>query len=232
MTGKTHRAGGMVCAAGGYLLLSHAGMLEEGVSPILQLALLYPFCMWGSVMSDLDQNWNSCPSKDIVSLAFHGVLHLGTRYRNTVDDKHLPKGFIYHFLGLFDAKHRSWQTHSDVLLFLFCLLLYGLKTGKLFPRGSLNGTDLSIMFTGVTLGLLAHLSLDMLTPEGIWSLPLCLLKKVFKLPISGRFHLVPHVGFFATDGPWETVVRFMLWTLSVALFSYIIALQFGMKPLF
>ena len=76
MTGKTHRVGGMLCVLGGFTYLESKGLLLRNVNPLLQLTVMYPFALYGSIVSDLDHNANSIPSKDIVSIAINRVLHL------------------------------------------------------------------------------------------------------------------------------------------------------------
>ena len=59
MTGKTHRVGGMLCVLGGFTILDSKGMLLGNVSPMIQLVMMYPFALYGSVVSDLDHHVKS-----------------------------------------------------------------------------------------------------------------------------------------------------------------------------
>ena len=56
--------GGVLCTLVGYSILESNGMLIEGVNPLLQLTVVYPFALYGSVFSDLDHSWQSSPVKD------------------------------------------------------------------------------------------------------------------------------------------------------------------------
>lgn len=190
MTGKTHRIGGMVCAMTGYCLLESKGLLINDVDPLLQLTVIYPFALYGSVVSDLDHHWESAPCKDIVSFGINKLLHIT------------------------GAKHRSWQTHSDLFL---CLIL---ALGNLllhFASGA-ESIIINLVFSGLLLGVISHMILDSLTPQGIHSVILILISKVTgnkKMPTKIRF--VPKAAYFATDGPWEGNVRRVLWFLSFIL---------------
>ena len=83
MTGKTHRVGGMIWVLGGFTYLESKGLLLRNVNPLLQLTVMYPFALYGSIVSDLDHNANSIPSKDIVSVAINRVLHLTSGLKET-----------------------------------------------------------------------------------------------------------------------------------------------------
>lgn len=218
MTGKTHRVGGVLCALGGYTYLSSKGLLIRDVSPILQLAVMYPFALYGSVFSDLDHHWDSAPCKDIVSYGVNKVLHLATPLRKATDKE------ISTPLKVFDAKHRSWQTHSDLFLFIVIGLMIALLGGN---YGTANDIIVKLVGTGFVLGLLSHLILDMLTPEGVWSVVLCGIKYAsnggkVKNYVSCKVHLVPKSKFFATGGSWESFVRWFMWLVSFVLLAGIL----------
>lgn len=203
MQGKTHRVGGALCALLGYSILEANNMLIPDVNPLLQLTVMYPFALYGSTVSDLDHNWESTPSKDPVSGLINKVLHLTTNYRNTT-------GTNNRLLGIFDAKHRSWQTHSDVFLYLFLILSWWLCSGGI---PGVDGIIFRLIVSGFVFGLISHLLLDSITPEGIW----------FLIPsiIKGRkvsFRLVPKSKFFATGGPWERLIRTIMWFIIILLF--------------
>ena len=212
MTGATHRVGGVMCALAGYTLLESKGMLIADVSPILQLTVMYPFAIYGSTVSDLDHHWQSSPSKDVISFCINKVLHLTTDIRKTTKSKN-P------LLGVFDAKHRSWQTHSDLFFVLMVLLsVYFINSGV----SNASGIIMKLVFTGFILGIISHLVLDMLTPEGIWSIVLTSIAKVFKIKVPEKIHLVPKSKFFATGGSWEKFVRWAMWVISFILLARII----------
>lgn len=216
MTGKTHRVGGALCALAGYSLLEQKGLLIHDVSPLLQLGVMYPFAIYGSVVSDLDHHWESAPCKDILSWGINKVLHLTTKLKS--------KNPI---INIFNAKHRSWQTHSDLFLVSILVLSDWLLTSATGAESIL----INLVFSGLLLGIISHMILDMLTPEGIWSVILVLikgfLKKVLKIKIKAfptKIHFVPKSSFFATDGPWEEIVRKMMWVLCFILLIRIVYL--------
>lgn len=216
MTGKTHRVGGMLCVLGGFTLLESKGMLLGNVNPVLQLAVMYPFAIYGSVVSDLDHDWHSVPCRDVVSLGINKVLHLASGVRDTIGDR----SSLSKALSIFDAKHRSWQTHSDLFLFIMIIVMSNLMSS------STNSVDIAIIrliFTGLIMGVISHLFLDMLTPEGIWSFITLFLRKVTgKRVFPDKVSLVPDSKFFRTGGAWEGIVRRVLWVLCLILFLRIL----------
>ena len=214
MQGKTHRVGGVLCCLAGFTLMESKGLLIQNVSPILQLAVMYPFAIYGSVMPDLDHKWQSAPSKDLVSLVINKLLHLTTGLRQ--------KGISLPILNLFDAKHRSWQTHSD--LFLISMIIACVSV----LSSSLNSVDLVIfrlMSLGFILGVISHLVLDMLTPEGIWCILTTIPSRVSKSKkIPEKIHLVPKSKLFSTGNEWENFVRSTMWVICFILVIRIIYL--------
>lgn len=219
MTGKTHRVGGVACCLLGYSILESKGLLVNSVNPLLQLMVMYPFSIYGSIVSDLDHHWDSCPSKDFVSFGINKVLHLTTKVRNSLC-KAIPP------LKLFDAKHRSWQTHSDLFLFFFLYVMYRML-GTAQGDVSANQVIAMLVFFGLTLGVISHMFLDMLTPEGIWSILFVVIRNFTGLKLPKKVHLVPKSGYFATDGPWERIVRCFLWAFCVVL---VIRLLYLLSP--
>lgn len=219
MMGQTHRVGGMLCALAGYTYLESRGMLIADVSPLVQLAVIYPFAIYGSTFPDLDHNPDSIPSKDIVSIMVNKILHLTSGIRER-SGKEL-KGP----LAVFDARHRSWQTHSDLFLLICIILSISWVGGSV---STANGIILKLVATGFILGLVSHMVLDIITPAGIWCVGAVLISKATKrrkFPV--KIHLVPHSKFFATGGTWETIVRYFMWVVCVLLMVRII---WGMLP--
>lgn len=214
MQGNTHRVGGALSAILGVTVLGNSGMLLPEVSPFIQLCLIYPFALYGSVISDLDHGEQSIPVRDPLSIGVNKVLHLTSGLRK----KGVKRLGV---LSVFDAKHRSWQTHSDLFLFGFIALwIWLLNTG-----GTLTGIGLSmgdigfalvkLMLTGLLLGVVSHLVLDSITPEGIWFIiPTIVMRR------KVSFRLVPKARFFATGGPWEKLVRTIMWVVIMGLFLY------------
>lgn len=217
MTGKTHRVGGMLCVLGGFTYLESKGLLLRNVNPLLQLTVMYPFALYGSIVSDLDHNANSIPSKDIVSVAINRVLHLTSGLNESTGGRN--KVF-----GLLDAKHRSWQTHSDLFLVALIYALY--KMVMETKLATVESVIWSLVGMGFILGVISHLVLDMITPEGIWSFILVGISKVTgKKLIPKKLRLVPDSKFFSTGGPWESLVRNILWICCVVLFIRLIYLM-------
>lgn len=216
MTGKTHRVGGMLCVLGGYSMLQSKGMLLANVSPLVQLVVMYPFAIYGSIVSDLDHHWQSAPSKDVVSLAINKILHLTSRITDNMNEKSTS----YKLLSIFDAKHRSWQTHSDLFLILMVVISSGMVNTDV---SSANSVIIRLVSMGLILGIISHLILDMLTPEGIWCIISTTIrnvtgKKIFPQKIS----LVPNSKFFRTGGEWENIVRWIMWVICLVLFLKIV----------
>lgn len=207
MQGNTHRVGGALSCLLGYTILYNKGMIMQDVNPLLQLTVMYPFAIYGSVVSDLDHNWNSAPAKDPISEGINGLLHLTTGIRKKTGSKN-P------ILSVLDAKHRSWQTHSDLFLFMFVLLGIWLCSGTVVNA---NLIILKLVSIGFILGLISHLILDSLTPQGIW----CIIPSII-----GRkkvaFRLVPRTKFFATGGSWEVLIRTVMYISIIILGIYIV----------
>ena len=222
MTGETHKAGGMLCAMTGFLILRHNGLLLSNVNEFVQLAVMYPFAMWGSVASDLDHHWDSCPSKDPPSWVVNKLLHITTPYYHKLDEL-LPSSVKkrspnYKIAKFFSANHRSWQTHSDLTLILVCGLLYSVLSGRLSNNfTSIDLCILSLMLAGLALGIVMHFILDMLTPEGVWLTCGVVINKVLSLVLKReikllpeKIHFVPKWRIFATGSAWENFVRKIL----------------------
>lgn len=217
MTGKTHRVGGMLCVLGGFTYLESKGLLLRNVNPLLQLTVMYPFALYGSIVSDLDHNANSIPSKDIVSVAVNRVLHLTSGLNESTGGRN--KVF-----GILDAKHRSWQTHSDLFLVALMYALYQMVMET--KLATVESVIWSLVGMGFILGVISHLVLDMITPEGIWSILLVGVGRVTGNKVMPKkLRLVPDSKFFSTGGPWESLVRNILWICCVVLFIRLIYLM-------
>lgn len=210
MGGKTHRVGGMLCVLTGYYMLESKGMLIKDVSPLLQMTVMYPFAIYGSIFPDLDHHEGSIPSKDIVSVAVNKCLHVG-KYLGVDKKSNLGRLLI--------AKHRSWQTHSDLFLVICLALMFSFVGDGIH---SANDVILKLVFTGFILGVISHMILDMLTPEGIWCLLFKNINKVVKIGLPEKISLVPKSHFFATSGPWEVIVRKIMWVLCIVMFTVVV----------
>lgn len=209
MTGETHRAGGFLCSVIGFAVLKHNGLLLTDVHEGLQWLMLYPFCMWGSVAPDLDHNSHAIPMKDPPSKLLNGILHIGAPLEKIAGDN--KKSGVYKLGHLLNAHHRSWQTHSDLTLFLVGFLLYKIVSSE-WQVGVVNALLLQIALTGICIGLIAHFILDMLTTDGVWSIVLCSIglgvKKIFpKIKhFPQKLHIVPRLHCFRTGDDWEHFV--------------------------
>lgn len=215
MTGKTHRVGGMLSCLGGYTLLKANGMLLGDVDPLLQLTVMYPFALYGSVFSDLDHHKESIPCRDIASVCVNRVLHLTSKVRSKMSGSSL----MYKPLGLLDAKHRSWQTHSDLFLFLILVLSRSILLGKVTGADS---AIIKLISIGFLLGVISHLILDMLTPEGVWSFILVSIKGVTRAKkFRTKISFVPNISFFRTGGSWESIIRCLMWVACILLIGVV-----------
>lgn len=233
MTGETHRAGGVLCSVVGFALLRNNGLLLPDVNQFVQLAVIYPYCYWASTASDLDHHWQSCPSKDIPSWCINKVLHLTSSVNKKMDKKMTEsekrKSIHYKLVSMFNAKHRSWQTHSDLTLLLMLYLLYSVMSGKFSGFGVVDIAILSLILTGVCLGIIAHFILDMLTPDGVWCLFFMTINKIISKLVHKNVHLlpekihfVPKMKCFATDSDWELFIRKLLKVLTVVSVLYVL----------
>lgn len=214
MQGKTHRTGGMTAALGGYVALGANQLLLGDVNPILQFTVIYPFAIYGSTASDLDHHWGSSPQKDIISRVFNITLHAGTKIRRTLPERSMASKVLW----FFDAKHRSWQTHSYETLALLIWLCVSSVSGSF---SSFNHTEQSIfglVMAGLSLGLIAHIVLDGITPEGINIATFVILNHIKGTKVlPEKVRIVPQKHYFATGGPWEDLVYNVLRVTNVIL---------------
>lgn len=224
MTGKTHRAGGMLVSIVGFSILREKGLLLPNVNEGLQWLVIYPFTMWGSVALDLDHHWESCPVKDypsrLVNMALHITKPVVKSLDKTLTEKQKKHNVIYKTADLLNASHRSWQTHSDLTLIAILLLLFSVLTGKFAGFSAVDTAISALVLTGICLGIIAHFILDLLTPEGIWLISLVSLEKLLRLfnprlNLPKKLHLVPSKKFFATGGKWELFVQKVLKVLTI-----------------
>ncbi len=231
MTGKTHRQGGMLVSIIGFAVLKEQGLLLPDVNIGLQWLIMYPFCYWGSTASDLDHHWDSCPSKDYPSWAINKALHLTAPIEEAFDAT-LTKGqkdrnVIYKVSRLFNAHHRSWQTHSDLTLIVMLYLLDCVSHGRFATLGAVDTSILTLILMGICIGIVAHFLLDMITPDGIVSVVGTTANAIFKkvkLPIHlpERIRLVPRTQFFATGGKWEQIIQILLKIGTVVSIGYML----------
>jgi membrane-bound metal-dependent hydrolase YbcI (DUF457 family) len=239
MTGKTHRQGGMLVSIIGFALLKEQGLLLPDINVGIQWLMMYPFCYWASTASDLDHHWDSCPSKDYPSWLINKALHLTAPAEKALD-KTLTEGqkdrnVIYNVCRLFNAHHRSWQTHSDLTLIVMLYLLDCVLHGRITALGAVDTSILTLILMGICIGIIAHFLLDMITPDGIVLVGGILLNRVFKvckmrIRVPERIRLVPRTQFFATGGKWEHIIQFLLkigTVVSILYMLYLIMQQYN-----
>lgn len=168
-------------------LLRKHGMLVQNINPYIQLLIMYPAASWGSTAPDLDRPKSKLSDRTPVNMA------------------------VERFLRFLNAKHRSWQTHCLVItgglsvMLPVILELFGMKLG------SFDRCILRLIVYGLTTGILSHLFLDALTPEGIYIIP--------KLKLG----LVPKISFFRTGGIWEKIVCTGIFITGSFVFLYILS---------
>lgn len=229
MTGKTHKMGGMFISVLGFALLKNNNMLMENVNLGLQWLTIYPFCVWGSTASDLDHHWQSCPTKDLPSLVVHKILHFAEpRYKQldaSLSKRQKDASIEYKVCKVATAKHRSWQTHSDLTLLLMLYLLFNVIHGKFDFFNSYDAMLARLILTGLCMGVAEHLILDLLTTDGIWNMTVVILNILLGGKIPRKFekwHFVPRMHFFATDSKWEHFIYKLLKVLTVVSVVYLL----------
>ena len=245
MTKKTHQAGGMLISIVGFAFLRENGLLLPEVHEGLQWLVIYPFCMWGSTANDSDHHWDSCPNKDYPNWLINKALHITAPLQKSLDktlsDSKKSKNVIYQTARCLNARHRSWQTHSDLTIWALLFLYINLVVKNVLCLSAVETSILALVLTGVVLGIIAHLILDVLTPEGIWLMPFVWVQNLLKLfnprlklpKFFVKFHLVPNNPYFATGGKWEEFIQKVLkvatvialiWFLFVIFYPYLSAI--------
>ena len=102
-------------------------------------------------------------------------------------------------MHLTNPHHRSWQTHSILVTGGFCFLMWSIVNLCYVLYG--NTTTillLRLMIVGLTVGVVSHLVLDVLTTAGIHTIP------------GKKLRLVPKSSMFATGTPWESFIMKLL----------------------
>lgn len=196
MTYKTHKVGGAVAMLLAFEIMRTKGWVAPNINELVQLAVMYPAASWGSTALDLDHHINSVKEQTPFNLLCHKLLHLT------------------------HPKHRSWQTHSVLLLTAICIVLMlvinyvNIKHGSL---GSFEWLYLRFILMGAWVGAMSHLFLDLITVQGVY------------LGIKKKFRLVPRMKFFTVDGGWEEFVRGVLYAIVVLLFLNILLRTAGIN---
>lgn len=189
----THKAGGTLGMLIAFDTLKRHGMLLTDINPYIQLLIMYPAASWGSTAPDLDRFKNSIVDETPVNLVTSGLLKV---------------------LG---AKHRSWQTHCLIITGGMALVLpVILESWAAKKLGYFDLRLLRLLIYGFVTGVLSHLFLDALTPEGIHLVPYV------------KIRLVPRITFFSTGGIWE---KFVCAILYIAILVALLHLIFGITHL-
>lgn len=197
MMGKTHKAAGCLAMLLAYDFMAYKGLLLEDVNPLVQLMVMYPACSWGSTAPDLDQSDDAIPEKTPFSILIHKILYLGK------------------------VRHRSWQTHSPWMFIVingvlwalwYALKVYGIANGWVCTN---DLTILRLIFVGFGVGFASHLIADAFTYQGI--------------PLTKKHHLrlVPKKDMFKTNTTYETVVRYIIYFVIVAVIVLNILVHYG-----
>ena len=225
MTGKTHKAGGALCALISLQLLKSNNLLIDNLNPLVQCLVIYPFALWGSTAPDLDHDESNLEDRNPVNLGINKVLHIPNNilsaYEKVIKVTPIKNSRVKKsLLNKLSCKHRSWQTHSDITLILMSLLLYVMiyKADSLTMFNTQDIKILMLCLTGIFIGFLAHLILDMLTTEGIKSLIFTLFRntvyKIIGIKKKRKFvrlGLVPETEKFSVSNEnYELTVRKIL----------------------
>lgn len=222
MTGKTHKAGGALCALVGMQVLSRNQLFVKDVSPIIQFLISYPYTLWSCTAVDLDHAWSSVGDKNPVNYAINRILHVFNPILESYDKVVKTTGLLkiskrkYSLIKLLAVKHRSWQTHSDLTLaLLFVLLRNVVDANSIFSKVSIYDVKiLTICLTGIIIGSISHLILDIITTEGIPSIILTVIKhlyyKIRRKKIKEiefvNLSIVPKNGKFSVADTYEEIV--------------------------
>lgn len=260
MTYKTHKAGGALCAVVGMQIMSKNNVDIEDIAPLIQFMIIYPFSLWGSMLNDLDHDWSNVADKNPVNFVINRTIRVFNSVKSKYDKVSDTTGISMSkgkekVLKTLSAGHRSWQTHSDLTIILL-LVLIRLTTRKLWIFQDIKGVEiLTLILTGVLIGSLSHLILDMLTPSGINSVVLTLIrslwrfvfkrikkfrviKLIYNVMIQGqerdkglntslvKIRLVPKSSLFVTGSSYEAFVHRVLVIATYIYITIIVILRF------
>lgn len=230
MLGKTHFVGGAVGSLAGYMYLKNTGGLlpETVLNPTLQLIVIYSAGLYGGRLSDVDHHLESSPLQDPASVVLNKILHIfNPHYRvldKTLNGSQKKNSVAYKWLKFLSCRHRSWQTHSEFTLgILWILYNLPLFTADFFT-GYIDLTLLRLIVTGLSLGVVSHIFLDLLTTDGVPFATGQFIKTFSpKAPVVTRLRLVPKSPVFATDTAYETNVRKLLKVIQYVLLAFVVA---------
>lgn len=222
MMGKTHKAGGVLCALAGIQVINSVTPLTSDIHPIIQFMVSYPFCMWGSTAPDLDHAWSNVEDKNPINWGIHRALHVFNEMRDKAEMLGNKKNLK--LLKIFSCSHRSWQTHSELTILLLLVIRYLILMGLLGSVSitAVNRDLLVLVLNGIIMGVGAHLFLDSLTVDGLKIVSLTLIKGLIVSIMKGKFttvkavtfRLVPKMDLFSTGTEigeeYEKIVRRVL----------------------
>lgn len=222
MTGKTHSSGGSLAALIAVVVVQGSVSSVDWVSLLVLITITYPFSMIGSVLPDIDHHLHASPLKDPISVVANKLLHVFNKpysmLDNTLSNAQKKSNLLYKVSSVLRCVHRSWQTHSEFTLALMFVALNLLSRSNF----GVNGIILQYVLTGVIVGFVSHVVLDMLTTDGTpFALGLVLNKVGLKF-IPTKIRLVPRSSFFATGTKYEEVVRRIIRFTSFLLIVYIV----------
>lgn len=205
MVAKTHRIAGSVIAMGSYMYFRSKGMVgQELNSEVIEFLAFYASAYYGSVFPDIDHHGDSNPCKDPLSMMINRTLHLTSSRRK--------KGKKNGILGIFDARHRSWQTHSELPLILIIIALSFMQMGFGY-----------MMLFGFGVGVFAHILMDLQTSGGVPVFLFMLVNKILgKKILPEKIRLVPRWKFFKTDEKFEEWVYIFMSFVSVGLAFWLV----------
>lgn len=168
MMGKTHKAGGALGAVLAIQFVASNPYVTGDMGIVSKFLVTYPWTLMACTWSDLDLDWSCVEDKNPLNLAIYKMLHIfnGAYDRCENSDCSKRKKFI---LRILKCSHRSWQTHSDLTLVLLLLMLKSVTSGGILSKliTQMDCYVISLALTGILIGVISHLFLDMLNPEGI-----------------------------------------------------------------
>src|SRR5690606_25142593 len=157
------------------------------------------------------------------------VLHIFNKPYNTMDmmltSSQKRTNPLYKLLKILKCTHRSWQTHSELTIAFLLYVIFSLF------QLDVTSPDIAIMvliLTGLTLGILSHLILDMLTTDGIYFAIGYFIKVIApRVPMITTIRLVPRWSTFNTGSPYELNVRAALNVIQFFALGYAVITLFG-----
>lgn len=185
MTGATHKKFAVAAAFTASILMYKEGLTQ--INYYLTIPVMLETAKYGALFPDVDHTWKN------------------------VKEKTIPNWIINKAIHLTGGRHRSWQTHSLDIAFIFALLAFFVPKALLNKDiiSVVNYEVLQLILYGFTFGWISHLISDMLTSAGVRIT--CLSK--------AKVALVPRkIGklAFNTGNEWEAFVFKVISIFNVA----------------